>query len=111
VLTVREYLTGDGRNPFREWLGTLDVAVRALVQAHVLRFELGNLGDHKSVGAGVWEARLAFGPGYRIYFGKDGESVILLLLGGAKATHRRDIRRAQEFWRDYLEAKRHGKTK
>lgn len=111
MLTVREHLTGDGRNPFREWLGTLDVAVKARVQARVLRFELGNPGDHKSVGAGVWEARLAFGPGYRLYFGKDGESVILLLLGGAKATQRRDIRRAQEFWRDHLEAKRHGKTK
>jgi putative addiction module killer protein len=111
VLTVREYLTHDGRNPFREWLGTLDVAVRARVQARVLRFEQGNLGDHRSVGSGVWEARLAFGPGYRIYFGKDGESVILLLVGGAKSTQRRDIRRAQEFWRDYLEGKGHGKTK
>lgn len=49
--------------------------------------------------------------GYRIYFGKDGNSIIVLLLGGAKATQGRDIRRAQEFWRDYLEAKRHGKTK
>jgi putative addiction module killer protein len=111
VVIVREYLTGDGWNPFREWLGTLDVAVRARVQARVLRFELGNVGDHKSVGAGVWEARLAFGPGYRIYFGKDGESVILLLLGGSKASQARDIQRAHGFWRDYLEAKRHGKTK
>ena len=58
----------------------------------MLRFELGNLRDDKIVGAGVWEARLAFGPGYRIYFGKDGESV-LLLLGGANSTQRRDIRR------------------
>jgi len=111
VLTVREYLTDDGRNPFREWLRTLDVAVRARVQARVLRFELGNLGDHKSVGAGVWEGRLAFGPGYRIYFGKDGASIIVLLLGGAKASQGREIRRAQEYWRDYLKTKRHGKTK
>jgi len=112
VLHVREYLTRDGSNPFRKWLGTLDIAVRARVQARVLRFELGNLGDHKSVGAGVWEARLAFGPGYRIYFGKDGHSIVILLLGGAKASQGRVIQRAQEFWRDYLEAKkRHGKTK
>ena len=111
MLTVREYLTHGGRNPFREWLGTLDVAVRARVQARVLRFEQGNLGDHKSVGSGVWEARLAFGPGYRIYFGKDGEAVILLLVGGAKSMQRRDIPRAQEFWRDYLKGKAHGKTK
>lgn len=111
MLTIREYVTVDGRNPFREWLSTLDVAVRARVQARALRFELGNLGDHKSVGAGVWEARLAFGPGYRIYFGKDGDSIIVLLLGGAKASQGRDIRRAHGFWRDYLEAKGHGKTK
>jgi putative addiction module killer protein len=110
-VTVREYLTADGRNPFREWLGTLDVAVRARVQARLLRFELGNLGDHKSLGAGVWEARLAFGPGYRIYFAKEGDSMIVLLVGGTKAFQGRDIRRAQELWRDYLEAKRHGKTK
>jgi len=111
VLSVREYLTRDGRNPFREWLGALDVAVRARVQARMLRSEMGNLGDHKSVGGGIWEARLAFGPGYRIYFGKDGDLIIVLLLGGAKASQGQDIRRAQEFWRDYLEAKRHGKTK
>src|SRR5687767_10084333 len=111
ALQVREYLTGDGRSPFRIWLGQLNAAARARVQARVLRFEMGNLGDHKSVGSGVWEARLAFGPGYRIYFGKDGESVILLVLGGAKSTQRRDIRRGQEFWRDYLEGKGHGKTK
>ena len=111
MFTVREYLSSDGRNPFRGWLGTLDVPVRARVQARVLRFELGNLGDHKSVGAGMWEARLTFGPGYRIYFGKDGHSIIVFLEGGAKASQGRDIRRAQAYWRDYLEAKRHGKAK
>jgi putative addiction module killer protein len=67
---VREYLTADGKNPYREWLDTLDVAPRARIQARVLRFSTGNLGDHKSVGGGVWEARVMFGPGYRIYFGK-----------------------------------------
>lgn len=110
ALSIREYVTVDGKNPFRAWLETLDVAVRARIQARVLRFEMGNLGDHKSVGAGVWEARLAFGPGYRIYFGKDGRSVILLLVGGSKASQTQDIRRAQGYWRDYLEAKRHGQT-
>ena len=62
-MDVREYLTADGRNPYREWLDTLDVTPRARIQARVLRFSTGNLGDHKSVGGGVWEARVMFGPG------------------------------------------------
>ena len=101
-LTVREYETADGEIPFRQWLATLDRSVRARVQARVLRFEAGNLGDHKSVGAGVFEARIMTGPGYRIYFGRDGASLVLLLVGGTKASQAKDIRRAQDYWRDYL---------
>ncbi len=110
-MRVQEYLTADGRNPFRLWLGTLDVAVRARVQARVLRFELGNLGDNNSVGAGVWEARLTFGPGYRLYFGKDGETVVVLLLGGAKREPAPRHSAGPGFWRDYQDGKRHGKAK
>ena len=109
-LTIREHLTPEGKNPFREWLGTLDVAVKARIQARVWRFEMGNLGDHKPVGDGVWEARLMFGSGYRVYFGKDGISVILLLLGGDKTSQHKDIRQAQRFWTQYTEVTRHGKT-
>ena len=110
ALTVREYLSAEGRNPFREWLRSLTKAVGARIQLRVQRFELGNLGDHKNVGEGVWEARVMFGPGYRIYFGKDGDSIIVLLVGGDKGSQAKDIERAREFWRDYLEAKRHGKA-
>jgi putative addiction module killer protein len=109
-LRVREYLTADDKNPYREWLGTLGAPVRARVQARVLRFELGNLGDSKSVGEGVWEARLAFGPGYRLYFGRQGKTVILLLLGGDKGSQTRDIRRAKRYWADFLEGVKHGKA-
>ena len=111
ALTVREYVTADGKSPFRAWLNSFTVTVRARIQARILRFELGNLGDHKSVGSGVWEARVMFGPGYRLYFGKDGASIIVLLVGGDKGSQARDISRAQGFWADYLEAKRHGKAK
>ena len=110
-LTVREYLRADGRSPFREWLDELDLKTRARVQARVLRFELGNLGDHKSVGQGVQEARLAFGSGYRIYFGMHGSAVVLLLLGGDKGSQSKDIRLAREYWADFLEAMKHGKAK
>lgn len=108
---VREYLAADGTSPFREWLNSLDLAIRARIQARVLRFSTSNLGDHKSVGGGVWEARVMFGPGYRIYFARVGQRVVLLLLGGDKTSQGKDIRRAQGFWRDYLEATARGKTK
>ena len=105
TLTVREFETSGGRVPFRDWLATLDRGARARIQARVLRFEGGNLGDHKSVGEGVQEARVMFGAGYRIYFGQDGATVVLLLAGGTKATQTQDIRRARQYWREYLEEK------
>jgi putative addiction module killer protein len=77
----------------------------------VLRFSTGNLGDHKSVGGGVWEARVMFGPGYRIYFAKDGAQLVLLLLGGDTSTQVTDVALAQESWKAYQEDKRRGKTK
>ena len=109
--TVREYLSAEGRSPFREWLDSLDLQLRARVQARVLRFEMGNLGDHKSVGQGVLEARLAFGAGYRIYFGKYGATAVLLLLGGDKGSQAKDVRLAKRYWSDFLEAMKHGKAK
>jgi len=109
-LTIREYLSADGKSYFREWLDALPISVSARIQARVLRFETGNLGDHRSVGGGVWEARLMFGPGYRIYFGREGDSVILLLLGGDKSSQAGDIRDARRLWREYMEARQHGKT-
>jgi putative addiction module killer protein len=101
-LIVHEYLDDLGRSPFRHWLDTLDKLVRARVQARILRFETGNLGDHKELGDGVWEARLDFGPGYRVYFGKRGKELVLLLVGGDKGSQNKDIRRAKGFWASYL---------
>src|SRR6266542_3636778 len=110
ALTVREYLTADGKSPFREWLGSLTKAVRARIQARVLRFELVNLGDHKSVGEGVWEARVMFGPGYRIYFGKDGDASIVLLVGGEKGSQTKASRGLKDSgaisWRRSVMARR-----
>jgi putative addiction module killer protein len=110
-IVVREYVDEDGRSPFREWLRRLDVPIRARVQARVLRFETGNLGDHKLLGDGVWEARLAFGPGYRLYFGKSEQTLVLLLLGGDKRSQTKDIERAKTCWANYLKESKHGKTK
>lgn len=105
-LAIREYITQQGRNPFREWLKSLDLGVQARIQARALRFEIGNLGDHKNVGGGVWEARFDFGPGYRLYFGKDGVAVILLLAGGDKSSQSKDIAAAKRYWENFREAKR-----
>lgn len=107
---VREYVDDAGRNPFRDWLDALDLTTRARVQARILRFEAGNLGDHKEVGGGVWEARLDFGPGYRLYFGRRGRDLVLLLTGGDKKSQKKDLSRAREFWRDYVTEQTHGKT-
>src|SRR3981081_1230023 len=103
ALTVRQYVTADGKRRFLEWVRSLTKAVGARIQLRVQRFELGNLGDHKNVGEGVWEARVTFGAGYRIYFGKGGEAIIVLLVSGDKGSQAKDLARAQGFWRDYLE--------
>jgi len=100
---IREYVAFGGLNPFREWLDGLARTVKARVQARILRLETGNLGDYKAVGGGVYEIRLDFGPGYRIYFGFDGDDLIILFCGGSKGSQQRDIRRARNYWLDYME--------
>lgn len=111
TLRVVEYVDAEGRIPFREWMASLDTAMRARIDARLFRFSAGNLGDHKSVGHGVHEARVMHGPGYRIYFGRHGRELIVLLVGGDKSTQSRDISRAYGLWADYLKEKSHGAKK
>jgi putative addiction module killer protein len=99
--TVKEYATTKGQSPYREWLRRLDTRTRARIEARVFRIEQGNLGDTKIVGHGVWEVRIDFGPGYRVYFGLDGREIVILLLGGDKGSQKRDIKKAQEYWAEY----------
>jgi putative addiction module killer protein len=103
---VREYLL-DGESLYRPWLVGLDKAVRARIQARVQRFEEGNLGKGRHFGAGLHEAILDFGPGYRLYYGLLGDTVVVLLCGGSKSGQQRDLERAKVCWRDYLEEKGH----
>ena len=86
-----------------EWLEELraDRSARAAIQVRIDRIERGLLGDWKSVGGGVGELRVDFGPGYWIYFGRDGQTIVILLCGGYKGTQSRDIRNAKRYWRDY----------
>ena len=80
------------------------------MQARILRFEAGNLGDHKALGAGVWEARMNFGPGYRVYFAEAGRAVVLLLVGGDKRSQAKDIEQAKKYWAQYQKENQHGKA-
>ena len=96
-------------NPFSEWLTSLrDVRTVGVVRARLNRIRLGNFGDCKSVGGGVEELRIDFGPGYRVYFGREGASVVVLLCGGSKKSQARDIVAAQRRWKEYLDAKTNG---
>lgn len=99
---VRVYACSDGSEPFTQWLrGLRDGAGRNRVRQRVARVRLGNFGDARSVGEGVRELRIHAGPGYRVYFGREGDAVVILLCGGDKGSQARDIERAQDYWRDY----------
>jgi putative addiction module killer protein len=101
---VVEYLTEDGRNPFRNWLASLkDRRAQAAIEARLTRVRLGNLGHCRSVGGSVMEFKIDFGPGYRVYFGQDGDKIVVLLCGGDKSTQAADIKKAQTYWADYQE--------
>ncbi len=92
--------------PFADWLEALkDARAVGIVRARLNRIRLGNFGDCKPVGRGVEELRIDFGPGYRVYYGREGKSVVLLLCGGSKRTQTRDIVRAQQYWKEYVDAK------
>lgn len=105
-IELREYLTPKGHSPFAAWLGSLtDLRARAKIRVRLDRLHLGNRGDAKAVGAGVHELRIDYGPGYRVYFGQDGPTLIILLGGGTKKTQPQDIRRAQRYWHDYQRRK------
>jgi putative addiction module killer protein len=99
---IQQYITSDGKIPFDEWLNSLrDIRAKARIAQRLDRLQLGNLGDYKSIGDGLYELRIDYGSGYRIYFGQIGLVVILLLCGGDKSTQNRDIRKAKEYWRDF----------
>ena len=105
MFDVREYVDADGRSPFTKWLRALNVQAAAKMATAIERIADGNLSNVKGVGGGVLEYRVDFGPGYRIYFGRDGGQLVILLAGGAKKRQQLDIRRAQVNWEDYRKRK------
>ena len=105
MLDVREYIDITGQSPFTKWLRALNVQAAAKVATALERVADGNLSNVKAVGNGVLEHRIDFGPGYRIYFGRDGDRLIILLAGGTKKRQAEDIRRAKVNWADYRNRK------
>jgi putative addiction module killer protein len=101
MLELRYYLASDGGSPFEKWFTGLDATAAAKVSTALVRLEQGNLSNAKTVGDGVLEYRIDWGPGYRVYFGRDGNVLVILLTGGTKRRQQRDIEGAKVHWADY----------
>ena len=101
AVSIREYVDAHGGSPFGEWFSALNAPAAAKVTTALLRIEAGNFSNVKSVGSGVYEYRIDFGPGYRIYFGKEGDRLVILLGGGSKKRQQSDIAEAITLWAEY----------
>jgi putative addiction module killer protein len=101
-MIVKTYKDEYGNEPFIDWLKSIkDKTIQVRIRSRLMRIEQGNLGDHRSIGEGIYELKLHFGAGYRIYYGQVGDEIVLLLSGGDKSTQERDIQRARYYWHDY----------
>ena len=101
MIEIREYFDTKGRSAFGRWFDYLNTAAALRVRTALARMEAGNLSNVRGVGSGVLEFRIHFGPGYRVYFGRDGDALIILLGGGTKGRQQRDIEAARELWQEY----------
>jgi putative addiction module killer protein len=100
--TVRLYVTASGASPFETWFDHLaDARAQQRILARMARLRLGNPGDWKALGGGLFELRVDYGPGYRVYFGQEGNETVILVGGGMKRTQERDIKRARDCWHEY----------
>lgn len=99
------YTDSTGKQPFAEWQKSLSKEPKTVVLTRLARVRAGNLGDYKPIknGEGIYKLRIDFGPGYRIYFGKQGTTIVVLLAGGDKGTQSRDIAKAKKYWLDFKE--------
>ena len=101
---IKEY-TESGNSPFADWFDSLNAVTAARVDKYIRRLETGNFGSAKTLQEGVLELKLDFGPGYRVYFGRDGKTIIILLGGGSKRRQPADIASAIQRWKRYKQAK------
>jgi putative addiction module killer protein len=106
MIEIREYIDPNGKNAFANWFQSLNTQAALKVNTYLTRISNGNVSTVKSVGGGVHECRIDTGPGYRVYFGKDGERFIILLGGGTKRKQQKDIDAAKALWQQYKDEKR-----
>lgn len=105
IIGIKEYICVDGSSPFANWFDGLDAQAAVKIRTYVIRMQNGNMSQVKGVGEGVFECRIDYGPGYRIYFAKDGGRLIILLGGGTKKRQQNDINNAKILWQDYKRRK------
>ena len=102
MIELRRYQRADESTPLTEWLRALrDIRARAQIEIRLRRVSAGNFGDCKPVGEGVLELRVDVGAGYRVYFAKHGQTLVILLCGGDKDSQQNDITRAKDYWADW----------
>jgi putative addiction module killer protein len=104
-MEIREFLDDQGRSPFGLWFERLDPMSAVKITTAITRMSLGNFSNAKGIGEGVLEYRIDYGPGYRIYFGKDGDRLVILVAGGTKKRQQADIKTAQARWAEYRKRK------
>ena len=101
---LRNYITPSGAAPFVDWINSLkDPVTRHRIRTRLDRVEMGNFGDYKPLGDGIYELKLDFGSGYRIYFAEEGDVIVILLCGGDKSSQVKDIKTAKMYWQELLE--------
>ncbi len=108
-IEIKIYASNNGKQPFLDWHNKLEKTTKAVINTRLGHLRRDNIGDCKKIkGADIWELRINYGPGYRIYFGRKDQTIVVLLIGGSKGSQSRDIIKAQNYWLEYKKVMKHG---
>lgn len=107
MIKIINFVTQANKCPFEDWVDDLDTQTQVIITKRITRLRLGNFGDFKKIKGSkdIWELVMDFGPGYRIYFAKEGQNLVILLAGGIKRSQSRDIKKAEKYWQEYKDIK------